>query len=1195
MERKWTDDQQNAISLRDRNLLVSAAAGAGKTAALVERIITMLTKDTPPLGVDQLLVVTFTNAAAAEMKERILDAIEQQLELSPQDAHLSMQATLINTASICTIDSFCESVIRDHFHVIDLDPGFRVGEENEISLLKHEVMEELLEEKFQEQDPQFLHFVDAYSDKYGTDEIESMILTVYDTSRQDPDPDLWLDTCLGDYQAGSVEEMGNTGCGKRIREQVEETMRICEEEINEGRQISQSEQGPAKFEAIFDNDRKILERMKSARTPDEFYQIINKPGWMNNNTARKGIDPKKLEKVKELRGDIRNRFNNLLPYFEEPAEEYLKEMQMVFPDMEELILLVKEFDRQFQSKKREQNLIDFADMEAYALQILTEEKQPGVFTPSPAAREYQDQFEEVMVDEYQDVNLLQETILTSVSRMDRGENNLFMVGDVKQSIYGFRSSRPKLFLEKYETYTKTESLNQRIDLQQNFRSRTQVVDSVNVLFRQMMRRDLGGVEYDEDAALHAAAEYETPPGAQKEYETEILLLDGNKNAEREARVIAGKIHILMGTMQIQDVQTKELRPLRYGDIAVLLRGIGELSGQIEKVFAEEGIPVVAETKAGYFSAREVQVILSYLQVLDNAQQDIPLTAVLTSPLGGLSEEDLAKIRTAGSEQTSFHAAVEQYRSEGEDERICEKLRKCLGQMDRFREQLPYTPIHELLWKILDETGYGDFVAAMPDGEQRKANLDLLVDLARSFEAASYKGLFHFVRYIEKIQDGKMDLGEADLLDEHADAVRVMTIHKSKGLEFPVVFLAGLGKQLRIGESRKETAVIVKNEYGIGLEVRDLARRVKTPGLVRQWVRKEQERDEKGEELRLLYVACTRAREKLVLVGNLKNAEKSLPRLSGELTFEKRQKASTRLHWILPAFLNSQGAPLSLEIYPEDEPIPGQVKAAAVRQTDRAVLENWDTDCTYDPAVKVQLDEQFSYVYPYEDAKNQKLKFTVSELKKRTHMEEMEEDISPEEELGEEMYEEPDVVPLIPKFMQKEQETLTGADRGTAYHRVLELLDVTRTYDEASLSEAVQALARAGKISRDMADCIRTEDLLYFLNTGSGVRMRKAARRGTLHREQPFVLGVDTRSLYPGLSAGEDEITLIQGIIDVYFEEEEGLVVLDYKTDNVTAAGELKDRYHAQVEYYAQALEQMLEKPVKEKIIYSFTLRQEIRL
>ncbi len=1191
MGTNWTNEQQDAIRLRDRNLLVSAAAGAGKTASMVERIITMLTEDQPPLDIDRLLVVTFTKAAAAEMKERILAAIDQKLTQMPQDAHLVQQATLVNMAQICTIDSFCESVVRDHFHDVDLDPAFRIIQGSELKLMQHEVMTDLFEDKFQEKDLRFLDFVDAYGGKIGTDNLESMVNDVYATSMVYPNPEEWLTTYVLAYQAETVDDLADSDFGQSIREEVLSGLEHCQELAEEGLAICRSADGPTVYEPRFLADQELVRNLTQAGSAREFSEQMQQLDF--GSLSRKSCDcsDEKRAQAKEIHTKCKNTLTDFKKrYFSRDPDEYLEEIKAVRPAVEELADLTRAYATRFQERKQEQNVIDFSDLEHDALKILTKETKPGVFMPSATAREYQDRFDAVMVDEYQDINQLQETLLQSVTRCQSGQYNLFMVGDVKQSIYGFRGSRPDLFLDKYNSYSKTGGPKQRIDLHQNFRSRSQVVDSVNALFRQMMRKDLGNIEYDDDAALYVGAVYDDPgPGQESIYDTELLLLDGTKNDELESRMIAGKIHELMETLQVRDEVTGVNRPVRYGDIAILTRKSKGLPDQIVKVFEQEEIPVCASDKESYFNTREIQFLLSYLQVLDNQQQDIPLAAILVSPVGGLDEEELAQIRNAEKE-VPFYRAVQQYRLYGTDSGIRQKLEDCLGQMDGFRKLIPYTPIHELMWRILDETGYRDFAAALPGGEKRLANLEFLVDQARDFESENYEGLSSFLQYIEQIQEQKLEFGN-DLLNEQADAVRIMTMHKSKGLEFPVVFCAGMGGQLKNGSSGNN-GLIVSYRHGIGLETRDTRTRVRVKNLIKQKVEEDQTMDEMGEELRLLYVSFTRAKEKLILTGNLPTKEQTLLDGGETLTYSKRAGARTYWQWVLPAALLPD-TPVSYTLMKKEDIARGAGKTSALRQADRNELEDWDTQKTYDPAVKTQLREQFSYMYPYEDAKNQQMKFTVSELKKRTHMLETMEDTPPEAELGDELFAEPDVVPLIPKFMQKEQGQLTGSDRGTAYHRVLELLDLTRTYDGNSLADAVNALVEAGKISQDMADCIRPDDLLYFLQTESGKRMRAAAECGQLCREQPFVLGVDSREIYP--DAAEGDLTLVQGIIDVYFEEPDGLVVLDYKTDKVSAGRELVEKYHAQVEEYARALEQMLEKPVKEKIIYSFTLREEILL
>ncbi len=1186
MNETWTKEQKKVIDLRGRNILVSAAAGSGKTAVLVERIITMLTEDDPPLNVDQLLVVTFTEVAAAEMKDRVLFAIEEKLDKNPEDEHLAQQATLIHNARITTIDSFCQSVIKDHFHAIDLDPAFRVGEEGELKLLRHDVLDKLLEDKYAEGDPQFLDFSNAYGGGRNDRRMEDLILQVYDYSRSDPDPDGWLDACIHPYEAASMEELEESTFGQRIRSDVRRCLDDCQELLLNGIRTAQSEGGPKAYIPTLEADQAVIDTLQKADTFDDLYQKLNEVSWQTLKANRdKNTDPEKVTLVKTARDDVKGMIKDLTSqYFYQDADGMLEDLKVTLPAIRELVDLSRDFARRFEEKKRERGLIDFSDMEQYALRILAR-KEDGKFVPTEVAKEYQQQFAEIMIDEYQDSNLLQETILTSVSRMDAKENNMFMVGDVKQSIYRFRLARPELFMDKFDRYSTGDAKEQRIDLHQNFRSRPEVIDSVNAIFRQIMHREVGGIEYDDSAALYAGASY-ADTGA--DYQSEVIAV---KDTDRtwEARAIAGKIRELMQNGQILDEDTKEYRRVKYSDIVILVRSMQGFGDTICDVLAEAGIPAYAGTKEGYFSTTEIGVVLSYLQVLDNRNQDIPLTSVLLSPIGGLTEEDLALIRSEDPE-VPFYEAVLKYEETGKNTGVKEKLLKCLSKMDAFEERVPYTPIHELILQILDETGYGDFAAAMPGGEQRNANLEMLITQAKAFESTSYKGLFHFVRYMEQLKKYQVDYGEADTISEQSDTVRIMTIHKSKGLEFPIVFVAGLGKRFNLQDARSR--VVLDMRLGAGLDAVDLKKRVKSPGLIKKVIQREEIRESIGEELRILYVAFTRAKEKLILTGTLADPEKKVSSSQMGGSYYRCMKAGTAWDLLLPAVLSAAGtSPVTFTVLEKEEILQEEVSQDVKNTFNRAALEAWDTDITYDPEAKERIDAQFSYAYPYGDTQGQKLKFTVSELKKRTYLNETEEE-DPEVVSGEMFYEEPDVVPLIPRFLQEEGE-LTGASRGSAYHRVLELLDFQADFDEKTLEAQVESMAKGGLLDRDMADCIRVEDLCTFLATDSARRMKAADKRGELYREQPFVLGVGADEIYPG--ADPEEMVLVQGIIDVYFEEPEGIVVLDYKTDQVSEAKELVDKYHGQLDYYAKALEQMLQKPVKEKIIYSFTLREEIRV
>lgn len=1203
MSVKWTEEQQKVIDLRDRNILVSAAAGSGKTAVLVERIIKRLTEDDPPADVDRLLIVTFTEAAAAEMKERIGAAIEKKLEERPGDAHLERQATLIHTAMITTIHSFCLSVIRDHFHVIGIDPGFRVAEEGELKLLKQDVLGEILEECYTSADQEFLDFTERFGSGKSDKKIEEIILKMYEYSRSYPQPDRWLDHCAEVYESTEPEQWAE----ERIRVKTADIRRLLEYGI----QVCEEADGPYMYGDMLESDLGELKRLEDAQHFEDMYAAAAGFKWKRLSAKKDDtVSTDKKEKVKKIREQAKSLLKAVQEdYFYVPSEIWKKDMKDALPSLKQLTGLVKRFAGMLDEKKRMRNMIDFNDMEQFALAILTEEKE-GELVPSAVAGEYQELFDEVMVDEYQDSNLVQETILTSVSKMSRGVYNIFMVGDVKQSIYSFRLSRPELFMEKYDTYSMEDSLTQRIDLHKNFRSRKEVLDCVNDIFRQIMRKELGGIEYDDSAALYPGAEFPALPDAGTcSFTSELLILDkedtGDDDERRaEARMTARRIRELMQSGVVLDKETREYRSIQYRDIVILTRSIRGWAEIFSSVLAEEGIPAYSVSREGYFETYEVSVLLDYLKILDNARQDLPLAAVLTSPFCGLNTRELAEIRIACPNVPFYEAAAayaaQDSTEDGTDEAKAElraRLRRFYEQTAYFRERVPYTPIHELLQDIIDRTGYGLYITAMPGGAQRMANVEMLTERAAAFEGTSYKGLFNFVRYIAQLKKFDVDYGEAGIMDEQADTVRIMSIHKSKGLEFPVVFVAGMGKQFNTQDTKG--SVLLHPDWGAGIDLIDLKRRTKTPTFLKKMIREETLLENLAEEMRILYVALTRAKEKLIMTGAAKLTEDgAAPAGSGVF---RAEGAKNYLDWVLPCILDGESgavkpdAPVEIRIFKAEDLVPQQSEIRAEVMAED-VLRSWDISGIYIPGFRERLDEQFDYVYPYENEGKMKLKFTVSELKKRASL---------AEEAGEEMYEEPVVVPLIPEFL-KDQESLTGASRGSAYHKLLELLDFTADYgvepkseagndggSEKKLAAAIEQLRQAGRLTDEMSECIRPGDILQFLGCESGRRMTAAAHNGKLYKEQPFVLGVDASEIYPEDRSGEK--ILVQGIIDVYFEEPDGLVVLDYKTDKVKSSNELKEKYHAQLDYYAQALEQLTTKPVKEKIIYSFTLGEEIKV
>ena len=1082
----FTPEQQKVIDLRDRNILVSAAAGSGKTAVLVERIITRLTKDTEPIDVDQLLIVTYTEAAASEMKERIRTAIEKALEEEPDNVHLQRQATLIHSAQVTTIHSFCLSVIREYFHTIDLDPGFRIAEEGELKLLKHDVMEELLERYYEEGNEQFQNFVECFASGKDDRKLEELILQVYEFSRSYPSPEKWLQHCVEQYAFADLEEMGQSEFVKHILWNVRNYLNDLQEVITSGLAVCDCEDGPYMYRETLEEDLQNIERIIQKESFLEMADVISKIKWMRLATNRdKSVSPEAASYVKGVREEVKKTVSLLVEqYFFDTPEEMYQDMLLAKENMKVLARLVNDFAADFASKKAGKNMIDFGDMEQFALQILTCE-EAGELVPSKVAREYQERFAEVMIDEYQDSNLIQEAILTSVSKVSKGIYNIFMVGDVKQSIYRFRLSRPELFMEKFETYSLEEGIKQRIDLHKNFRSRREVLESTNFIFEQIMTKSLGGITYDEKAALYVGASYEPREGN----ETEVLLIDTDfeeeqqnveeTNRELEARVIARRIKALVGHHMISDKETGESRPVKYRDIVILTRSLKGWTDVFTNILNREGIPAYSGSKEGYFETREIRTLLDYLRILDNPRQDIPFAAVLTSCFCGLTSEKLAKIECGGEGKT-FYEKTCSYLELGSDNELKIQLKAMLNQYENFRKKVPYTAIHALLWDIMEETGYKDYMAALPAGEQRKANLEMLVEKAVSFESTSYKGLFHFIRYIEQLHKYDVDYGEASVLDEQADTVRLMSIHKSKGLEFPIVFVAGMSKRFNTQDIKG--SIVIHPELGIGMDAVDVKRRTKAPTLLKRVMQREVLMENVGEELRVLYVALTRAKEKLILTGTISNLEQKIKKfeeLRGreetELPFSRLARANSYFDWILPAlYRNASFAPVLEEcgiavpftnpLYDQAVPIQayrvgiGQIVAGEEAEEvsgvyTKELLRDWNEADVYDEQMKEQIKEQFEYHYPYEREQKLKQKLTVSELKKRAYL---------EEEEGEIVLDEEEIIPLLPKFL-REEEVLTGALRGTAYHKVLELLDFSKQYEEDSLWEYLGRSERKWKV------------------------------------------------------------------------------------------------------------------------------------
>lgn len=1269
----FTETQRKVIEQRGCNLLVSAAAGSGKTAVLVERIVDMVCGGEQPVDIDRLLVVTFTNAAAAQMREKIGRALNERLSLEPENEHLQRQSTLLYNAQITTIDSFCLFILRNQFHTIGLDPGFRIAEEGEMRLLRADVLAGVIEDAYAEEDPAFLNCMEYFSLGSRDEAVEKEVLKLYDFAMSMPFPEKWLAERKQDYQA-AVCDILSLPWAAVFMEHVRLMLSGCLEKLSLAVQLCEEPDGPYFYGPLLEKEREMTEGLlracggagEEAETALGYDALCSAFGAVSfdrlPSKRDEGVLPAKREAAKGLRDSVKETLTDLRKqFFGGSAEQVSRQMKGCQEAAAALLDLTLAFKEAFDKAKRERNILDFDDIEHFALQVLVREEEGG-YVPTETALDYRSRFHEILIDEYQDSNLVQEYLLSCISGEAQGRYNRFMVGDVKQSIYKFRLARPELFLEKHEAYGQAGNHAMRIDLHQNFRSRREVLDSVNAVFARIMGREMGGIAYDENAALHLGASYpqkEEGLPAEASNVTELLLFQEEKvpveqtareseseaaqltPKEQEAYGVAARIKRLLKDFQVTDKETGTLRRVMYRDIVILLRTLSGWDEVFKRVLEEEGIPVHVTARTGYFAASEVQELLHFLRILDNPLQDIPLYGTLHTYLGGFSEEEIALVRAAFPKKKYLFDALtacateqtggETRQAENSEQLISPKLRgkitNFLGKMTKYRELSVYLSVHELLQTILRESGYLHYVAASPEGGKRRANVEMLLVKAADYEKTSYSGLYHFLRYMEQLEKYEVDYGEAAVQDENADVVRIMSIHKSKGLEFPVCFVSGLAQSFRKKESGG--ALVADVDAGIGVDYVDFAGRVKSGNLRKNAIVVKLKRDSMAEELRILYVAMTRAEEKLIMTSVVNKPEKAAASL---LPLQRRKKKLLSYDALLgqDSFLT-----LLLSALSGNHCLDGFYEAVGMEPDTKGLeyeedmgfcvkLTGWDhvveekieetvvgleakrkllasgEGGLVDENLMTELSDRFAYEYPHENLKDLYTKTTVSELKMAGMHE--------QDELAAKLFEEKPQIPYLPKFL-KGDERVSGSTRGSAFHKVMELFDFqkltkevnrSREATEALLREQIEEMRREGRLSQEYYEAVGTQKIVSFLTSWTALRMADAARAGKLYKEQPFVMGLPASRLGEGFPS--EETVLIQGIIDVFFEEEDGFVVLDYKTDAVSTPEELVKRYQVQLLYYSEALEQLAgypsergSKPVKERILYSFKLGEQINV
>lgn len=1208
MDVKWTSEQKKVIDLRDRDILVSAAAGSGKTAVLVERIVNRICVDNPPVDIDRMLVVTFTKAAAAEMRERVSRAIDSLKEQKPDDENLQRQSTLVHNALITTIDSFCLFVVQNNFAQLNLDPDFRIGDQAELKLMLKDALAQVFEDNYAREDnEEFINLIDTYSKGRNDSAVRQMVEDIYYKAGSSSWPRKWMNSLLRLYDIKSAKQLEDSEIIKEIVDYSRVLLEEAVQELTMAKDLASATPGLEKYALTLSEDIALFDGMADVTGYVGMQEFLNKISFGRIAVIRKfDGDEKKKERVKSMRDATKKKVDGIKQkYFGMSIELMYEQLERQRPFVKELIRLSLEFYDAMEAVKTRKRVFDFSDIEHFALRILVDEQ---TLEPTETAREFSKHFEEIMIDEYQDSNQVQEDILTAISREHQGVGNMFMVGDVKQSIYRFRMARPELFMEKYNTYTSDDSAHQRIDLHKNFRSRNEVLDFTNDIFYKIMAADLGNVQYDDDAALYPGASYpkETmrPELLLVDYKDEDLSEIIEDKVQIEALLIANRIRSLMENGMVTDKKTGQLRAVQYRDIVILSRSVATWGNTVAAVLKDCDIPAHVESNTGYFSSYEIQVILSMLRILDNPLQDIPMAAVLASPIVGMDDEELAQIRSAFKGVSFAQAALSAMA--GEDGYEDEKLKAFALVFERLRGAVADTPIHELLYRMLDETGFYRYASAMPAGKRRRQNIDMLIEMAAAYEKTSYKGLFHFVRYIDIQQKYEIDYGEADTAGENDDVVRIMTIHKSKGLEFPVVFVSGLGKGFNTQDTKSD--LVIHEKLGLGLVEKTKSPRTKRPSLIRNEIESRIKRENLGEELRVLYVALTRAKEKIILTGGLSNAQKSFEKYRGNvnanqpISFGQREGAGCYLDWVIPAMLSY---PDKYTVSTVDATEFAARTAMDMAANDISKAQLIGHISAADETKAKELAEEFDFEYAYASDITKKSKYSVSELKHDSMVEKYD---STEREAER------------PKFLLEEKETYVpdfarddeaggasneskepknaagvnqGALRGTAVHRVMECLDFKSLCDidtkdhvavSAFVKKSMDEMLKKGLITDDMYRLTRPKLIEQFISSDVAARMAQADKRGDLYKEKPFVMD------YEGV--------LVQGIIDVFWLENDKIVLLDYKTDRVNAAKGLIDRYSTQLKLYADALGRIFSTDGKsiqadERLIYSFRLQQTI--
>ncbi|HBF4874779.1 TPA: helicase-exonuclease AddAB subunit AddA [Clostridioides difficile] len=1263
---KWTKEQLEVIESRECNLLVAAAAGSGKTAVLVERIIQMITSRENPIDIDKLLVVTFTNAAASEMRERIGDAIGKALDENPENKHLQNQLVLLNKSSITTIHSFCLDVIKSNFHRINLDPNFRIGDQTECAILKQEAIEEVFEDLYEERDEGFLNLVESYAERGGDKEVQDIILGIYSFAMASPEPKKWLIDSAERFNIDENFDFSQSIWARAILDTIKiEINGLClnmERALKEVESIEELETFAEKLSVEY---KKIADISQACnKSWDEAYKKMASMSFENYVKGVKRISkdaPSYIKESKEKAKTIRDKTKKSLESivsatFNKDNDSIREEIKYLYNIVKPISSVVLRFEEEYSNKKREKGIIDFNDIEHFALNILTDVDEKGNIVPSDIAVGYRNKFYEIFIDEYQDSNLVQEVLLKAVANTETP--NRFMVGDVKQSIYRFRQAKPELFLQKYNNYNdKKGSSHRKIMLYKNFRSREEVVDAVNYIFENIMNENIGEIEYTEKERLNLGANFNVDTDEKSIIggATEIHLIQkdnkldddiindkddriNNKedeieeeekldNIQLEARMVGNIIKDLMKVNEdgkIQKVYDKGIdgyRPVEFRDIVILLRATSAWA----PVFADElmnmDIPTYADVGVGYFDTIEIKTILSLLQIIDNPMQDIPLISVLKSPIFGFTPEDLIDIRVQSKDKifyevlksTAEYDGFTDSQNENESEFIpseecINKSKDFLIKLKEFKEKSMYMSTDEFIWYLYTRTGYYAYVGALPGGSQRQANLKVLFERAKQFEETSLKGIFNFVNFIEKLKKSSSDMGSAKTLGENANVVRIMSIHKSKGLEFPVVICSAMGKNFNTQDFKK--SILYHHNLGYGPQFVDYERRISFPSIAKEALKSKINIENLSEEMRVLYVAFTRAKEKLIITGSTRNIQDSIKRWSNGIesldTISQYEilKGKNFLDWIMPCVLRHRDLSNLLEEVGLDavfnvehnskwygklwnkNDILVEKKSDEEKESIEEILEKIDVN-NPDSDYYGEIEEKLNYIYPYEFSTRKPATISVTEIKKIQN--------NYEEELINTIFEQK-VILKKPLFIQNEEERekISGTERGTIVHLVMEVLDLKNVSSVNDIKSQIRGFVSKGIITEKQASIVNPYKIYKFFASNIGKRMLNAE---IINREKSIYAQVNMKDIYiyeklinnDDKKLYDNESVMLRGIVDAYFEEDNQIVLVDYKTDfvNEENINQIIEKYKKQLDLYADIIETLTGKSVKEKCIYLF--------